>query len=101
MQGKNKITVIKNRYIKVPNDIFKMGLAPGAISLYILLLSYPESFNPSIKKIARDLGISKNSARKFRNELTEKNLIGCLKRGNHQIRSEYEFRLQKYWNWPK
>ena len=69
---------IKN-YFALPNEIFTLGLKPGEISVYAFLLRCEDrkTFKcyPSFKTIAKALNISKNTVRKYVENLYEKRLI--------------------------
>ena len=69
---------IKN-YFPLPNEIFTLGLKPGEISVYAFLLRCEDrkTFKcyPSFKTIAKALNISKNTVRKYVENLYEKRLI--------------------------
>lgn len=69
---------IKN-YFALPNEIFTLGLKPGEISVYAFLLRCEDrkTFKcyPSFKTIAKALNISKNTVRKYIENLYEKRLI--------------------------
>ena len=69
---------IKN-YFPLPNEIFTLGLKPGEIAVYAFLLRCEDrkTFKcyPSFKTIAKALNISKNTVRKYVENLYEKRLI--------------------------
>ena len=69
---------IKN-YFPLPNEIFTLGLKPGEISVYAFLLRCEDrkTFKcyPSFKTIAKALNISKNTVRKYVENLYNKHLI--------------------------
>ena len=69
---------IKN-YFALPNEIFTLGLKPGEIAVYAFLLRCEDrkTFKcyPSFKTIAKALNISKNTVRKYVENLYEKRLI--------------------------
>ena len=69
---------IKN-YFPLPNEIFTLGLKPGEIAVYAFLLRCEDrkTFKcyPSFKTIAKALNISKNTVRKYVENLYNKHLI--------------------------
>ena len=69
---------IKN-YFPLPNEIFTLGLKPGELAVYAFLLRCEDrkTFKcyPSFKTIAKALNISKNTVRKYVENLYEKRLI--------------------------
>ncbi|USF26428.1 hypothetical protein N510_001356 [Firmicutes bacterium ASF500] len=69
---------IKN-YFQLPNEIFLLGLSPGALAVYSYLLCC-ENRNtyqcwPSYKTIGRAVRMSANTVRKYVCELEERRLI--------------------------
>ena len=73
-----KRDALKN-YFPLPNEVFSLGLTPGEIAVYSYLM-YRENrethqCHPSYKTIARALGISQNTVRKYVDGLREKQLI--------------------------
>ena len=69
---------IKN-YFQLPNEIFLLGLSPGALAVYSYLLCC-ENRNiyqcwPSYKTIGRAVRMSANTVRKYVCELEERQLI--------------------------
>lgn len=69
---------IKN-YFPLPNEIFQLGLSIGALAVYAYLLSLENRKTyqcwPSYSRIGRAIGRSKNSVRKYVQELEDKRLI--------------------------
>ena len=69
---------VKN-YFPLPNEIFTLGLKPGEIAVYAFLLRCEDRKTykcyPSFKTIAKALNISKNTVRKYVENLYEKRLI--------------------------
>ena len=69
----------KNRYVRLPNELFGMGLDHNEISIYAYLL-YCENHRknlcyPSYGTIGRTLGMCKNTVRKYVLSLEAKSLI--------------------------
>ena len=69
----------KNRYVRLPNELFGMGLDHNEISIYAYLL-YCENHRknlcyPSYGTIGRTLGMCKNTVRKYVLSLETKGLI--------------------------
>ena len=69
----------KSRYIRLPNELFKMGLDHNEIAVYAYLL-YCENHRknlcyPSYGAIGRTLGMCRNTVRKYVVSLIEKHLI--------------------------
>ena len=69
----------KNRYVRLPNELFGMGLDHNEISIYAYLL-YCENHRknlcyPSYGTIGRTLGMCKNTVRKYVLSLEAKGLI--------------------------
>lgn len=73
-----KRDAIKN-YFPMPNEIFHLGLNAGEIALYAFLLKCEDrkTFKcwPSYRTIGKALNISKNTVKKYVNNLCEKRLI--------------------------
>lgn len=69
---------IKN-YFPLPNEILDLGLSSGAFHTYAYLLSLEDRKTyqcwPSYATIGRKIGKSKNSVRKYVQELVDKRLI--------------------------
>ena len=73
-----KCDPIKN-YFQLPNEIFLLGLSPGALAVYSYLLCC-ENRNtyqcwPSYRTIGRAVKMSANTVRKYVCELEERQLI--------------------------
>lgn len=73
-----KRDAIKN-YFPMPNEIFNLGLRAGEIALYAFLLKCEDrkTFKcwPSYRTIGKALNVSKNTVKKYVNNLYEKRLI--------------------------
>lgn len=69
---------VKN-YFQLPNEIFLLGLSPGALAVYSYLLCCEnrKAYQcwPSYKTISRSVGMSQNTVRKYVCELEERQLI--------------------------
>ena len=69
---------IKN-YFQLPNEIFLLGLSPGALAVYSYLLCCEDRNTyqcwPSYKTIGRAVKMSANTVRKYVLELEDKRLI--------------------------
>ena len=69
---------IKN-YFPLPNEIYQLGLSPGAIAVYGYLLRIEDRTTdqcyPSYGTIGSAVGMSKNTVRKYVAELEERRLI--------------------------
>ena len=80
MKKKNwtKRDPIKN-YFPLPNEIYQLGLSPGAIAVYGYLLRIEDRTTyqcyPSYGTIGSAVGMSKNTVRKYVAELEERRLI--------------------------
>ena len=73
------MTERRNRYVRLPNELFELGMDHNEIALYAYLL-YCEDHRknlcyPSYGTIARTPGMCKNTVRKYVNSLIEKQLI--------------------------
>ena len=69
----------RERYVRLPNEVFELGLDHNEISLYGYLL-YCEDHRknlcyPSYSTIGRALGMCKNTVRKYVASLADKHLI--------------------------
>lgn len=73
-----KRDAIKNNF-PMPNEIFNLGLRAGEIALYAFLLKCEDrkTFKcwPSYRTIGRALNVSKNTVKKYVDNLCEKRLI--------------------------
>ena len=74
----SKRNPVKN-YFQLPNEIFLLGLSPGALAVYSYLL-YCENRStyqcwPSYKTIGKTVRMSANTVRKYVCELEERQLI--------------------------
>ena len=73
-----KRDAIKN-YFPMPNEIFNLGLRAGEIALYAFLLKCEDrkTFKcwPSYRIIGKALNVSKNTVKKYVDNLCEKRLI--------------------------
>jgi len=69
---------VKN-YFQLPNEIFLLGLSPGALAVYSYLLCCENRSTyqcwPSYKTIGRAVKMSTNTVRKYVRELEERQLI--------------------------
>ena len=69
---------IKN-YFPLPNEIYQLGLSPGAIAVYGYLLRIEDrttyQCHPSYATIGDAVGMSNNTVRKYVMELEERGLI--------------------------
>ena len=69
---------VKN-FFQLPNEIFLLGLSPGALAVYSYLLCYEDRNTyqcwPSYKTIGRAVRMSQNTIRKYVCELEERQLI--------------------------
>ena len=69
---------IKN-YFPLPNEIFQLGLSHGAIAVYGYLLRIEDrstyQCHPSYATIGKAVGMSRNTVRKYVQELEERGLI--------------------------
>ena len=66
-------------YFQLPNEIFLLGLSPGALAVYSYLLCCEDRNTyqcwPSYKTIGRAVRMSANTVRKYVCELEERQLI--------------------------
>jgi DNA-binding MarR family transcriptional regulator len=91
---KNRNAIIQKQtthYIKTPGKLYKISLSITAIGLYIYLASNREEFNPSVKVMAKALGVAPGTIEKYLKELKTRNLIKLIKPGGEKVISEYEF----------
>ena len=69
---------IKN-FFPLPNEIYQLGLSPGAIAVYGYLLRIEDrttyQCHPSYATIGNAVGMSNNTVRKYVMELEERSLI--------------------------
>lgn len=69
---------IKN-YFPLPNEIFQLGLSHGAIAIYGYLLRIEDrstyQCHPSYATIGKAVGMSRNTVRRYVQELEERGLI--------------------------
>ena len=77
-ESQAKLDHIKN-YFTLPNEIFYFSLSSGAISIYAFLLRCEDRTTyecyPSYSTIGKAVGMSKNTVRKYVNELESAGLI--------------------------
>lgn len=81
--------LLKNRsgkFTQVPNEIFEVDLSPKAKLIWIYLVSLPKDRDICRSYIGKKFGISKGSMAKLMKELTEKNLVDEVRKGE---RSDY------------
>ena len=66
-------------YFQLPNEIFLLGLSPGALAVYAYLLFCENRSTyqcwPSYKTIGSAVGMSQNTVRKYVCELEDRQLI--------------------------
>ena len=78
MKNWTKRDPIKN-YFPLPNEIFQLGLSHGAIAVYGYLLRIEDrntyQCHPSYATIGKAVGMSRNTVRKYVQELEERGLI--------------------------
>ena len=69
---------VKN-YFPLPNEIYQLGLSHGAIAVYGYLLRIEDrrtyQCHPSYATIGKAVGVSRNTVRKYVQELEERGLI--------------------------
>ena len=69
---------IKN-YFPLPNEVFALGLSPGALAVYSYLMYIEDrttyQCHASYKTIGNAVGMSKNTVKKYVDSLIEKQLI--------------------------
>ena len=69
---------VKN-YFPLPNEIYQLGLSHGAIAVYGYLLRIEDrrtyQCHPSYATIGKAVGMSRNTVRKYVQELEERGLI--------------------------
>lgn len=99
---KNRDILVKHltkKYTKVPNNIFNLNpkLQYNVIGLYILLLSLPESFEPTLGFIKNTLSLSKNTSRRYLQYLCSRGMIRKIRHGHFKMSDRYEFRPVKEW----
>nr|WP_325179029.1 helix-turn-helix domain-containing protein [uncultured Oscillibacter sp.] len=67
------------RFFPLPNEIFSLGLSPGALAIYSYLLYCEDRKTyqcyPSYTNIGKSVGMSVNTVRKYVVELEERGLI--------------------------
>jgi predicted DNA-binding transcriptional regulator len=97
MKGKTYLNSLRKGYFKVPFQIKSMGLSSKALMVYFYLCSYSEDFNPSVRYLASELGISKVTVKDCLDELVTKQIIVLLKQGNRTKPNEYMFNSPKKW----
>jgi hypothetical protein len=101
---RNKQLLIENlkvEFVKVPNKVFRIGLSPIAIVLYIHYLTYSEKFHPSISYLCKILKLSKPSVIKYKRELEVRGLIKKYFKGGLGKTAKYEFTPPKSWKYAK
>lgn len=90
-------------FTRIPNLIFKLypPINHGSIAIYMFLLSKPESFNPSIGLMHKELNISRNTIRRHLTYLEARGIIKRIVKGHiagkTKVKSLYEFRPIKEW----
>lgn len=97
MKNRNKLSLLKKNYFKVPNKLYEVNLSAMAILVYTYLAKVPENFNPSVGTIAKSLGLSKTTVVKYLSELKDRNIIRMIKQGGQNTLTEYEFIDIKDW----
>lgn len=67
------------RFFPLPNEIFSLGLSPGALAVYSCLLYCEDRKTyqcyPSYTSIGKSMGMSVNTVRKYVAELEEQGLV--------------------------
>lgn len=91
MRNKNILNKLKRNYYKVPTKIHQMGLNSTSISLYYLLASFAEEFNPSIRFLQKKLDLSRPTVIKYLKILETKNIIRKYHQGGQNDLNKYEF----------
>ena len=97
MKGKIYLNSLRKGYFKVPYQIKSMDLNSKSILIYMYLCSYSEDFNPSVRYLASELGISKAKVNESLDELINKGIIQLIKQGNRTKPNEYMFNSPKKW----
>ncbi|MBR1496277.1 MAG: helix-turn-helix domain-containing protein [Oscillospiraceae bacterium] len=73
------MTERKNRYVRLPNELFELGLDHNEIAVYAYLLYCEDQRKnlcyPSYGTIGRTLGMCRNTVRKYVLSLVKKRLI--------------------------
>lgn len=104
-KGRSRILKLKDSFTKVPNKLRDLGpflskeerrIYPYAISVYLIFAGSSEGFNPGIRYLTTQLGISKDTAQKALDFLVTKNLLRHV-RSQDGCRDEYEFTTPAAW----
>ena len=97
MKGKIYLNNLRKGYFKVPFQIKSMGLNNKTLLVYFYLCSCSEEFNPSVRYLASELGISKVTVKECLEELVTKGIITLIKQGKRTKPNEYMFNSPKKW----
>ena len=85
---------VKN-YFPLPNEIYQLGLSHGAIAVYGYLLRIEDrrtyQCHPSYATIGKAVGMSRNTVRKYVQELEERGLIRTERTSKMCIRDRFRF----------
>lgn len=88
---------LKKDFTKVPNRIFKMGLSPIAITIYIVYCMYSDDFHPSTPYLCKLLNLSKPTILRYKKELRDRNLIQLFYKGGLGKTSKYKLIKPDLW----
>lgn len=82
MKNKNLyFTKMKSDFTIIPNMSLEIPISSYSFHLFILLVSLPEDFRPSIVFLSRAAGMSKNTVQKCMKELISRNMISVESKG--------------------
>jgi hypothetical protein len=101
-KGKSSVLAPRSNFARVPSRVIDIDLSPHALKIYIYLLCQAEEFNPSIRLIAKRTHMSKNTVKKYLDEMIERRVIsrgpGEKMQDEANEKSTYVLNNEGFWN---
>ena len=91
------IRKLSKDYIKIPRQIYNVGLSVEALGLFVYLTKHSEEYNPSEYQIARELKKSRNTIRKYIKELEHRGILALEYSGGFNTIKKYSFTNPRNW----
>jgi hypothetical protein len=97
MHGKKLLNSLASNYFKTSTKIFRLGLDSSTLLVFCFLSSCKEDFHPSVRFIADNTKLSKNTVTKAMRALVAANVIRLVEASSKGHTSEYTFVDPKDW----
>lgn len=91
MIGKTSINKLRKNYVKIPREIFHIELPAYSLALYVMLVSFSEDYHPSIRVLAKNIGIAPSTTKHYLDTLLKLNIIEKVEQGGLNRNNKYRF----------